>query len=63
MQEIVTDLLEKLSLHMVSSPPITMGAQIFLDLNYLGVSALNFFRPGGESHLGGTKIYLGGISP
>ena len=40
-----------------------MGAQIFLDLNYLGVSALNFFRPGGESHLGGTKIYLGGISP
>ena len=47
---------------MVSSPPITLGGEIFLDLNYLGVIALNFFHLGGKSNLGGTDRYLGGIT-
>ena len=39
-------------------PPITLGGEIFLDLNYLGVIAPNFFHLGGKSNLGGTDPYL-----
>ena len=48
---------------MVSSPPPkVMGAQIFLDPNYLGVFCHNYFHLGVKSHLGGTDRYLGGIT-